>query len=52
MQNAIQANQSLGNIEKNIIAEINGKELWGDIAVTEEEYGNLKARIKTLPDTL
>lgn len=48
MQNAIQANQSLGNIEKSIIAEINGKELWGDIAVTEEEYGNLKARIKTL----
>ena len=48
MQNAIQSNQSLGNIEKNIIAEINGKELWGDIAVTEEEYGNLKARIKTL----
>ena len=48
MQNAIQASQSLGNIEKSIIAELNGKELWGDITVTAEEYGNLKARIKTL----
>lgn len=48
MQNAIQDNQSLSKIEKNIIAEIKGKDLWGDIAVTEDEYRNLKARIKTL----
>ena len=48
MQNAIQDNQSLSKIEKNIIAEIKGKDLWGDIAVKEDEHGNRKERIKTL----
>lgn len=48
MKNSIQDNQSLGKIEKNIIAEIKGKELWGDISVSEGEYEILKLRIKTL----
>ena len=38
MKHLIQKGQSLSNIEKSIIAELKGKELWGDIALTEEEY--------------
>ena len=48
MKHLIQKGQSLSNIEKSIIAELKGKELWGDIALTEEEYEILKSRIRTL----
>lgn len=48
MKHLIQEGKSLTNIEKSIIAEIKGKELWGDIALSENEYEILKARIRTL----
>ena len=48
MKNTIVRGQSLGNIEKNITEELIGKELWGDINVSEEEYECLKERIKDL----
>lgn len=38
-------NMSLTAIEKTIINEINGKELWGDISFSENDYEILRERI-------
>jgi len=48
MKNSIQKDQTLTSIEKNITAELAGKELWGDIAITKEDYENLRIRIKDI----
>ena len=48
MRNSIQKDQSLTSIEKNITVELAGKELWGDIAITEVDYENLRIRIKDI----
>ena len=48
MNKPILEGQSLKITEETIQEELAGKELWGDISLTEEDYQNLKLRIKTL----
>ncbi|SEL27652.1 hypothetical protein SAMN02910353_02271 [Ruminococcus sp. YRD2003] len=46
MKRPIKGNQPLSLTETNIIDELTGKELWGDIDITPEEYDNLRASIQ------
>lgn len=48
MKSLIKKSQALSISEKNIAEELKGKELWGDIAVSEVEYENLKERLKNV----
>jgi len=41
-------NMSLSKMEKNILEEIKGKELWGDIDFSENDYLCLRERIKEI----
>lgn len=45
MNSKISNTTTLKSIEASIIEELPGKELWGDIAVSEEEYLNLCERL-------
>lgn len=42
MINRITKDQTLNNIEKNIINELPNKKLWGDLDISYEEYENLR----------
>lgn len=46
MINPIEKGQSLKNMEANILQELKGKQLWGDIGLSEDEYDVLRDRIK------
>ena len=37
MINSIEKGQSLKNMETNILQELKGKQLWGDIGLSEDE---------------
>lgn len=41
-------NMSLLRMEKSILEEIKGKELWGDIDFSENDYFCLKERLKAI----
>lgn len=45
MINPIEKQQNIDFIEKNIISELHGKELWGDLNVTLEEYEILRDKL-------
>lgn len=46
MNTRITNNQSLATIEANITQELEGKQLWGDLSLSLEEYKSLRGRIK------
>ena len=46
MNDIIVANKSLVNIERYLVDEVKGKELWGDLNVSPEEYEILREKIK------
>lgn len=48
MKEQLTKDLSLKLMEKIISEEIKGKELWGDIAISEEEYENIRDRIKAI----
>ena len=48
MMNSIEKGQSLKNMEASILHELAGKQLWGDIGLSEDEYEVLRDRIKEL----
>ena len=48
MLDLIERGQSLRNMEANILQELNGKQLWGDIGLPEEKYEVLRDRIKEI----
>ena len=50
LKRPIKINQPLRLTEINIIDELKGKEFWGDIDITREEYEYLRANIKKLLD--
>ena len=39
---------SLNRLEKQLAEDLNGKQLWGDLELSREEYKNLKTRVYTV----
>jgi len=48
MKEQISSDMSLKSIERIISEELKGKELWGDIDFSEEDYEALRDRIKEI----